>query len=245
MKKLLKKIGVIAFWLGVWVLLYFLVGRSILLPSPLQTLVALVKLASTASFWLDVSFSLFRVMVGIALGIIIGVTLAVISCTWRWTEQLFSPLLSIIKATPIASFIILALVWLNLGQIPMFTSILVVLPIVASNVSSGIRATSVPLLEMGQAFNLTKKALLKEIYLPSIKPYFAAAANVCIGFAWKAGIAAEVLCTPLNSIGRGLYNAKIYLETDYLFAWTLVVVALSMIIEKLIFKNMKKGYSHV
>ena len=235
----------ILFWLVIWELLYVLVGQSILLPSPLQTFTALIHLAGTANFWVSVALSLFRVMAGFVLGIVIGVMLAVMGSSWRWSEQLFSPLLSVIKATPVASFILLALVWLRLGQIPVFTSILVVLPIVAANVSSGIRSTSASLLEMGLAFNLNKKTLLKEIYLPSVKPYFAAAAHVCIGLAWKAGIAAEVLCTPLNSIGRGLHNAKIYLDTDYLFAWTAAVISLSMIIEKLLIKKVKASDSYV
>jgi len=245
MVKMLQKLMVIIFWLGLWALLYLLVGRSILLPSPLQTLSALIQLSGAASFWLAILLSLLRVMAGFVLGIIIGVMLAVISCNWRFAKQLLSPLLSVIKATPIVSFILLALVWLKIGQIPVFTSILVVLPIVAANVSSGIRTTSAQLLEMGQAFNLTKKTMLKEIYLPSIRPYFAAAANISIGLAWKAGIAAEVLCTPLNSIGRGLYNAKIYLQTDQLFAWTVVMITLSMVIEKLLIERIIKGRVHV
>jgi len=236
---------VILFWLCIWESLYAFVGQSILLPSPLQTFAAFIRLASTINFWISIALSLLRVMAGFVLGIVIGSALSVVSSGWRWAEQLFSPLLSVIKATPVASFILLALVWFRLGQVPVFTSILVVMPIVAANVSSGIRSTSALLLEMGLAFNLNKTTLLKEIYLPSVKPFFAAAAHVCIGLAWKAGIAAEVLCTPLYSIGRGLHNAKIYLDTDNLFAWTAAVIALSVAIEKLLIKKVKVSYSHV
>ena len=71
------------------------------------------------------------------------------------------------------------------------------------------------------------------LYIPSLAPYFLAACKSSLGMAWKAGIAAEVLAVPKNAIGTELYYAKTYLETPTMFAWTLVIILLSIIFEKL------------
>ena len=72
------------------------------------------------------------------------------------------------------------------------------------------------------------------MYLPHCLPYFSAGALTSLGLAWKAGIAAEVLCTPNHSIGKQVYDAKVYMETAEVFAWTLVVILLSLALEKLL-----------
>ena len=46
-------------------------------------------------------------------------------------------------------------------------------------------------------------------------------------------IAAEIIGIPKGSIGENLYNAKIYLETPDLFAWTFVIIAVSVLFEKI------------
>lgn len=141
-------------------------------------------------------------------------------------------LLGVIKATPLSSFIILVLLWLTTGMVPVFIAFLIVAPIAWANVREGARATDPTLLEMAKAYGFGRKKTIKYIYAPSIRPQFAAAATTALGLAWKAGVTAEVLASPALSIGRGLYESKLYLETPELFAWTAVIIALSMLLER-------------
>ena len=140
-----------------------------------------------------------------------------------------------------ASFIILALIWLNANNVHTFAAFLMVFPIVWENVYRGIKSTDKNLLNMAKVFRLKKRTVVKNVYIPSIMPYFIAACNIGIGMAWKAGIAAEILGVPLHSIGTELYRAKIYLETVDVFAWTVVVIALSVVIEKVFIGLLKKA----
>ena len=149
-------------------------------------------------------------------------------------EALLRPVLRIVKATPVASFIILALVWIPSPGVPVFTSFLMVFPIVFENVLSGMRHTDRQLLEMGRMFRLSRAALFRQIYAPSLAPYLSAACATGLGLAWKAGVAAEVLANTRLSLGGKIYAAKIYLETPDLFAWTAVVIAMSVALEKLV-----------
>lgn len=238
MKKILKSLGgtllVLAFWLAVWWLGAIRMGRKLLLPSPLTVLERLWELSVTADFWAIVLGSILRVILGILLALIFGVLLALLTSSIPFLRRLFTPLLAAIKATPVASFVILALLWLGSSALPIFISMLIVLPIVWSAVSDGIRAFDKHLVEVCRIFRFSKGKRLRLLYLPTVAPYFLSACKTSIGMAWKAGVAAEILAVSPTSIGKQLYEAKIYLETPDLFAWTIVVILLSLLIEKLV-----------
>ncbi len=236
----IKKLLVILFWLGVWQVLYLTVKQEILLVSPAQVFFRLIELVKTNSFWVSTFRSLLRIMEGYLLAIAVGTLLAVLTTKFKIVNDLLYPILSIIKATPVASFIILALVWIGRDNVPMFISFLMVMPMVWSNVSTGIKSVDGQLVEMANAFDMNKSKTIRYIYVPSVMPSFLSACTTGLGFAWKSGIAAEVISTPEHSIGTHLFNAKIYIETCDLFAWTIVVVLLSVIIEKILVRLLNK-----
>ncbi len=209
-------------------------GMSLLLPSPVETLKALAELMHTGSFYSACGKSLLRVIAGWFTGMSGGVLLAVLTSLFKPLKTFFAPALHIVKATPVASFIIAALVVMSSKKVPSFTGFLISLPIVWGNITEGISAPDAKLLEAARFFNVKKKNLIRYIYIPAVKPYFAAAATTSMGLSWKACIAAEIICTPSGSVGQGIYNAKIYLETPSLFAWTATVILLSVLLEKLI-----------
>ena len=241
MRAVFRKLVVAALWIAIWELLYCLVSHEILLPSPLSTARALVHLASTADFYRSVAFSLGRIAAGIILGIAAGTILAVLCSFSKWFSAFTAPLMAVIKATPVASFIILAMVWININGIPVFTSMLMVLTVVWSNLLSGIKKTDKNLIIMTRAFKMKKTTVIRRLYMPSVRPYFLAAMSSCMGMAWKAGIAAEVIAALRYSMGGGLYRSKIYLDTPSLFAWTAAVVILSIVIEKTVMAVMARG----
>ncbi len=239
--KSLKIIGVSVFWIAVWALVSLSVNSEILFPSPISVIKALASLIVTADFWISMGLSLLRVLLGILISIVLGVLLAVLTVNVRALDTLLSPLLGIIKATPIASFIILAWLWINSGTLPVFITSLIVIPIVWSNVSEGIRSVAKSLVEVAKVYKFTAFQKLFKLYLPSVTPFFMAACKSSLGLAWKAGISAEVLTTPQKAIGTELYLSKTYLELPTLFAWTLVVIILSILFEKLFILGIEKA----
>lgn len=229
------------FWIAVWQVVHMAVGESILVPSPLDVFIRLCELCAEGSFWLSVATSLLRVVTGLLLGTVLGAVLAVLTAGSTFFKTLFSPVLHIIKATPVASFIILAILWLSVENVPVFTAMLIVLPTVWANTEKGILSVDKSLLQMGEAFGLSKTEQFFRITLPSVRPFFSAALNSAVGMAWKAGIAAEVICPYKDSIGSALHDSKIYFETVDTFAWTAAVVVLSIILEKLVLSITSKG----
>jgi NitT/TauT family transport system permease protein len=222
------------FWLFVWQILSVAVGKEVLLPAPLTTLRRVASLASSGEFWATCAMSLLRIGAGFLLAALLGGVIALLTAFVPFLRALCSPALSVIKATPVASFIVLALVWMKSGSIPTFTAFLMVLPIVWLNTHAGLLSADEELLEMARAFRLSRRTVFAKIYLPSALPYFTAACGTGAGLAWKAGIAAEVLGRTALSMGKEIYDAKIYLETVDLFAWTAVLILFSVLFEKLI-----------
>ena len=241
MKKALTYAVSAVFWLLVWQGVHLWIGKDILIPSPLSVLQKLLEFFGEWEFWLSVGTSLFRVISGLLFGTVLGIAIAVLTAKSSFIKALFSPVLHIIKATPVASFIILAILWLRVENVPIFTSMLIVLPAVWANIEKGILSVDPMLMQMGKAFCLSKKELFFRITVPSVKPFFIAAMNSAVGMAWKAGIAAEVICPYRDSIGSALHDSKIYFETVDTFAWTVTVILLSVVFEKLILALSAKG----
>ena len=237
--QILRKAFAAAFWLALWQVLYMIVNQEILLVSPGCVLQRLFLLAGESTFWITALSSMLRIVIGFVAAVIVGTVLAVLTSSVKLFYDLFHPIISIVKATPVASFIILALVWIKTDNVPIFTAFLMVVPVVWGNVENGIGKVDPKLLQMAQCFHFGWVKTVKRVYVPSIMPYFTAACTTGMGLAWKAGIAAEVLANAKPSIGGEIYNAKIYIETADLFAWTVVVIIMSVILEWLMIKIMK------
>ena len=246
-KKWLLWGGLAAFWLLAWALCSRLVAQELLLPSPWQVLRTLGQLWRTAAFWRSVAGSLVRVLLGFLAAVAVGSLFAVLTTRVHAAHALLSPILHIVRAAPVASFIILAYVWLRVQLLPAFIAFLMVVPIVWGNVCEGIAQTDPKLLEMARVFHFGRRKTLRYVRLPSVKPYFETACVTGLGFAWKSGIAAEVICSPADSIGKQLHDAKAYLETPQVFAWTATVVLLSVLLEQLLRRAVgrKKGRENV
>ena len=227
------RLGAVAVWLLLWQLASMAVGLPLLLPSPLAVLLRLGQLCTGADFWLTVASSLLRILLGFLLGVLFGTALAGLCWRFRLIDALARPLLGMLKSTPVASFIILALVWVKTTWLATVISFIMVLPLIYANVREGIDSADRQLLEMAQVFRLSRRKTFRYCYPPAILPFFLSAISSALGFAWKSGIAAEVLGRPARAIGSQIYDSKIYLETPDLFAWTLVVILLSVLLERL------------
>ena len=185
-----------AFWLLVWegaslALASTTGGRMLLLASPVQALGRLLALAATAEFWQAVAFSSLRILGGFFLSCVLAVALAALAARLRWVRELLSPLVAVVKAVPVVSFIILALIFFSSENLSLLISALMVFPPVYLNVLEGIGHTDVQLLEMARVFRVPLSRQLRGIYLPAVLPYFRSAVSLGLGLCWKSGAAAE------------------------------------------------------
>ncbi len=237
----MKKAKVLLFWLVLWQIAAMAVGKPMLLASPADTLLALVSLLPQGEFWLTILLSLGRIALGFGLAFLAG--LLVGAAAWRCplVDTLLGPALTFVKTVPVASFVILALVWFGSENLSVIVSFLIVFPQIYFAAVSGLERADGQLLEMARVFRFTPWQVFREIYRPPLLRFLTSACSSALGMSWKSGIAAEVIGTPSHSIGEQLYLAKVYMMTAELFAWTLVVIALSVLFEKCILMLLRKA----
>ncbi len=238
-QKTLSFIAAAFFWLIIWQIASVIIDKPIVLVSPINVVKRLFELVFERSFWHSAMFSMIRIGAGFLLSLVLGCVFAVLASYIKIFEILLSPLNSVIKSTPIASFVILVLLWIPSKNLSVIIPFLMSFPVIYSNMLSGIRNVDKKLIEMADVFKIPAYKRFLYIYLPDVMPFFISACNISVGLCWKSGIAAEVIGLPSGSIGDMLYHAKIYLETADLFAWTVVIIIISTLFEKILLLLLK------
>lgn len=234
LRRLLVGVGVALLWLGIWWLCARIIAHPIKLPTPPAVGAALVRLLGTPRFWQTILSSLVRIVIAYLIGWIAGGVLAALCHAVSPLRPCFSPLMTVVRATPVVSFILL--LWMLIGRdaLPVFIASLMVMPVVFTELSSGLDALDRDLLEVTKIYQFSFARRLRYFYFPSLLPHIRAAAANSMGLCWKSGIAAEVIAFTNRSIGFSIYAAKDNFATDELFAWTAVVVLLSLLLEQLL-----------
>lgn len=215
------------------------IKQPILIVTPLSVIKRLGTIWLEAGFWSSIGFSMLRILVGFFAGLILGILFAIISSKSKLAEALLWPYMVTVRSVPVASIVVICLIWLSSANLSAFISFLIVIPVIYQNVLTGIRSKDKELEEAAMVSGATGFQRFRYVTLPQIAPHLLSACTVTVGMAWKAGIAAEIIGTPKGSIGQQLYLSKIYLDTDDLLAWTVVLVILSIICEKLIVAGIK------
>jgi NitT/TauT family transport system permease protein len=217
-------------------------AQPLLLPLPAAALRQAWLLLGTASFWTHLATTIGRGLIGFGLAFIFGVSIGLLAGRRKSWEAFFRPLIAILRSTPSMSLIILALIWMRSDQVPVFVTFLVVFPIIIQNVIDGMHQVSPNLLAMVWVFRLSRMRRVTKLYLPSLLPFLAAATATGLGFTWKVLIAAEVLAYPAWGVGAQLDTARTYLQTDVVFAWTLVVMVIGLSFDYLLAFLMRKPF---
>jgi NitT/TauT family transport system permease protein len=229
----------VAFWLAVWQGVALAVRSPVLLVGPWQVAVRLTQLVPTLDFWAAVGRTSGRITLGFVLAALVGVLLATLSAASRWAEALIAPLVVTIRSTPVVAVIILLLVWADVAWLATIVSFLMTLPIVHTTVLSGIGQRDRALLEMAAVFRLPRWRRLMAIDVPGVLPSFVTACRTGVGYAWKSGVAAEVIGLPSGTIGERMYQGRLFLETADVLAWTVVVVLVAFACEKLLLAGLR------
>ncbi len=234
MKKI-KKAGIVICWLIVWQLVAILIHNKILLAGPIEAAAALAGMAGTADFQSSVVTSVLHIVAGIALGALIGIVLGGISLKFELIGDFVSPIVTVLKSVPVASFVVLILIWIGSDNLSTVIVTLVVFPIIYLATTSGFTAADKKLLEMAHVYRMPVINKIRFIYIPALIPSYIGAFSVAVGMGFKSGAAAEVIGQPLMTMGNGLYRSKINLDTAEVFAWTFTIVLASWIVERIFY----------
>ncbi len=231
-----------------WQFASVFVGSDLLLVSPLAVVNRLTSLVVEERFLPIVGFTFKRIAIGFFGGLVFGMLLALVSGRFKLVETMLWPYMITVKSVPVASFVVIALIWFKASELSVLISFLMVLPIVYTNLLDGIKSVDRGMLEMAEVFKMPFFRRMRFIWLPSVKPFLISACRISLGLAWKSGVAAELIGYPDGSVGEALYYSKLYLDTVDLFAWTVVIVLISVLFEKtfvFLLKQLLKGVETV
>lgn len=218
---------VLAFWVLVWVGLARLIDRELYLPGPVAVVTTLWGLLPQQAFWAAVASTMARVLLGLTVSVVAGVGTALVCVRSRVAYELFHPFVTTVRATPVISFIVIALVWLRSELVPVLVCVATCFPLIWTSTVAGMGARDPLLLEMAGTFRVPGVRVARWVSWPAVRPHLASAIVGALGLGWRVTVAAEVFAHPPASIGEGIDTAKAYLDSATLFAWTLVVVLLS------------------
>ncbi len=228
-----RKTAIFFFWLIVWQFAALLIDNSILMAGPWEVIQAFFHLMPEKSFWLSIMVSFGKISAGFLLAFFGGILIGWLAFLHPVFGEFLAPVISFMKSVPVASFVILALIWMGSGRLSSLITFLVVFPVIYVNTIAGLKSTDKELLEMAQVFSIKGWRKGRCLYWPALLPYLNSSCKTALGMSWKSGIAAEVIGVPEGTIGEQLYLSKIYLNTAELFVWTLVIILVSAGFERL------------
>ena len=238
-RKLISRLLAAAFWIATWQLAACYVS-PVLFAGPVRTFSRLFELSMLSDFWRTIFTSLGRIALGLCAGFLIGGLAAVLAHLSALLRALFEPLLAVMKSVPVACVVVVALIWMRSPWIAAMVSCFVSAPVVYASLCSGLDTMD---RQLGEVFTLYRVSFLRKIqyyYLSELAPSLYACCRTSIGMAWKAGVAGEVIGLPDYSIGEQIYLAKNYLNIEDLFAWTIVILVISALCEKLLVYLIKR-----
>lgn len=244
-KERINRVLAVAFALLVWQIAAMCLDSKILLVSPIEVVRRMFTIWQVEDFGRTIWFSFYHIAGGFLLALVLGVLLAALAGRFKAAETLLWPFMVTVKTVPVASFVVICLIWLSNENLAVFISFLIVLPVVYGNVLQGIKSEDENMRELGRVFRMPLLRRIAYIHLPQLKPFLLSACSTALGMAWKAGVAAEIIGIPDGSIGKQLYYAKIYLDTDDLLCWTVIIVIISVLFEKLFMWLLKRGYGRL
>lgn len=235
-----KKAGILLFWLLVWELAALLIDNPFLLVTPLETLRSILGMMTERSFYLRIALSVGKISLGFLLGSLGGIVFAVLSFRHSWLEELIEPIIRWMKAVPVVSFVVLLFIWFGSDWLAVCICIVVVFPILYIDLLEGLKKLPKPMLELRRVYCFPAMTALFYVYIPLLEPYLMAGLKLAFGLCWKSGVAAEVIGMTKDSIGEGLYLAKVSVDTGEILGWTVVAVGLCVLFEWLFLRLTRK-----
>ena len=224
----------VLFLIGLWKAGSMIVSSELILPSPEKTAIAVGKLFINEEFIRIVGATILRGLVGFFISFLLALILGIAAGINDSFYAFLQPILVTIRSTPVISFILLALIWFDVSQVPVFIALLTMFPFICTNIIDGIRNVNPKLLVLAKVYRVKTRNIIRDIYLPAISPFIFSGISSAMGFGWRAIIIGEVLSQPRYGIGTFMQNAQTYLLVDKVIAWTIIAILLSYLFDHLI-----------
>jgi NitT/TauT family transport system permease protein len=220
--------------LAAWAALSWHYGAYVL-PSPGAVLRGFAEIVASGEIWQHTAASLYRIVVGFGGAVVLALVAGLAAFLSRPARVVVQDLLAVLNATSVFVWIVISIIWFGLSNwAPIFTTFMITLPVVASNLVEGVDNVDRRLLEMGDVYRLSGRQKFRAIVVPSTLPYLVAGMKVGFGLALKVSVVAEIFGVT-SGIGYIMNYSREILATQMVFVWALVMILVMMATDKLVF----------
>jgi len=222
-----------------WWLLSLRYGAYVL-PSPAAVVVGLRDIVTSGEIWKHAGASLARIAVGFGAAVVAALLLGLIAFLSPLARGVVHDFLAVLNSTSVFVWIVISIIWFGLSNwAPIFTTFMITLPVVASNIVEGVASVDRRLLEMGDVYRLSGRRKFTAIVVPSTLPYLVAGMKVGFGLALKVSVVAEIFGVT-SGIGYVMNYSREILATQMVFVWALVMIAVMTVTDKLVFDTVSR-----
>lgn len=207
---------------------------DVIIPSISSTLKALNEIIGNGDFLMILFSSLKRFLTAFIITMISSIVMSILSKSNNFIYNFMIPIVALLKSVPTMGIIIIALIWLNNDKAPILIGFIIVFPILYEGFVGALKSIDKKLIEMANLYKVSKKNIIKDIYVPSMIYGIAPLMPSAMGLMLKVIIAGEVLGQPAYSIGGSMNLEKIYLNTPGVFAWIIIVMIITSIFDLMV-----------
>lgn len=221
----------VAFMFAAWALSWGVSGNELIVPSIGSTLSKFFGLFAEGEFWTYLGITLARTVTAVLISFILAALCALLGLLYAPFKAFFSPIIAVCRTVPTMAVTLIILLVFSSAVTPVVVTMLVVFPMLYSQILTAADGVDGGLLDMAKAYNVKKKAVIFKIVLPQIAPAIVMQLGTVLSFALKLTISAEVLAYAYNGIGGLMKTANFATDIARLSALTLASVAAGLIIE--------------
>jgi len=217
---------------------------DLILPDPASTLAMLHHMLASGAAGPEIAVTARRAMTGLALAMAAGSVLGLVAGVSMTAAMMARPLVTVLLGTPPIAWLVLAMLWFGASDgTPVFTVFVACFPVIFMGALQGARTLDLHLKDMAQAFRLTTRMKVFDLYLPHVVSYLFPAFITALGTSWKVVVMAELLASS-DGVGAALAVSRAQLDTTATLAWISAVVAILLAVEYLLLEPLKREVEH-
>lgn len=240
----MKKTGITATAVFSLFLVWFagsaIMDNPLLLPGPIAVFSAFGNIITEETGLLAIGMTLLRLALAMGVALVSGLFLGVWAGLKPAVGVFLRPLVTVLRTVPVISIVVIILIVAGFEKTPYVITFLMIFPLFFQGISEGVSAIDPELVDVYKLEDNRFFTGLRHCYLPLIQNHIKTALLQSAGLGIKVLVMAEFLAQTRNSIGNQLYLAKVNLEYDRVFAWTILLIIVAVILESLIETYVRK-----
>lgn len=203
-------------------------------PSPGKVLAALIKMFSSPKGWYAVYVSSYRVLIGVAIGLVIATPLGFALGWYPRFRMTVEPMINFFRALPPIALIPLVIIYLGIGEaarisVIVYSSFFVCVVVIYE----GIRSIDPLFIRAAKVLGATNMEIFRKVILPLSVPHLLTATRVAIGIAWMTLVAAELIAAEAG-IGATISEAANYFDIPVVYAGIIVIGCVALAMDRLL-----------